>query len=136
MHPESTGDLLMAAARALRRRHSAVLAGWDVTPAQGRALKLVVALDGPRNSVLAERLRIAPRSATEVVDALASRGLVERRPDPSDRRATTVVATDAGRELLTVVERARRWESERFLAGLTADDRRELHRILGALADG
>ena len=36
-----------------------------------------------RPSVLAERLRIAPRSATEVVDALEARGLVERGPDPT-----------------------------------------------------
>ena len=43
-----------------------------------------------RPSVLAERLHIAARSATEVVDALEERGLVERGPDPDDRRATLV----------------------------------------------
>jgi DNA-binding MarR family transcriptional regulator len=41
-----------------------------------------------RLSELSEHLHIAPRSATEVVDALESRGLVRRRPDPDDRRAT------------------------------------------------
>ncbi|MDD0859754.1 MarR family transcriptional regulator [Arthrobacter alpinus] len=35
---------------------------------------------------LAERLRIAPRSATEVVDQLEAKGLVRREADPSDRR--------------------------------------------------
>ena len=49
-----------------------------------------------RLSELSDRLHIAPRSATEVVDALEARGLVERRPDPSDRRATLVELTEHG----------------------------------------
>ena len=49
-----------------------------------------------RPGALAEHLRIAPRSATEVVDDLQERGLVERAPDPADRRATLVRLTEAG----------------------------------------
>ena len=41
---------------------------------------------GIRSSELAALLHLAPRSATEVIDALESKGLVARSPDPTDRR--------------------------------------------------
>jgi DNA-binding MarR family transcriptional regulator len=85
--------------------------------------------------VLAERLHIAARSATEVVDALEARGLVERGPDPDDRRATLVRPTEAARTELAEVDRVRREQSERFLAVLSERDRRTLDRILRILVD-
>ena len=64
---------------------------------------------GPqRLGELAEHLRIVPRSATEVVDALAERGLVERKPDPADRRATLVALTSEGEEVATAIRAARK----------------------------
>ena len=83
-----------------------------------------------RPSALAERLHIAARSATEVVDALEARGLVERGPDPDDRRATLVAPTDAARAELAEVDRVRHEQSERFLAVLSERDRKTLDRIL------
>src|SRR3954453_1449286 len=84
------GDLLLRAARTLRRRFGAVLAPWDLSPRQARALRVVCSGDGVWLSVLADALRIAPRSATEVADGLQERGLVERAPDPRDRRAVVL----------------------------------------------
>ena len=88
-----------------------------------------------RPSALAERLHIAARSATEVVDALEAAGLVERTPDPDDRRATLVRPTDAARGELAEVDRVRRQQSERFLAVLSERDRKSLDRILRILVD-
>jgi len=131
---DGTGDLLMSAARSLRRRHAARLARWDVTPGQARALRLVVGADAPiRLSGLAEQLGIVPRSATEVVDALEARGLVVRRPDPGDRRAIGVVATDEGQRLAVLMEEARAAEADAYLSALPAEDRAELNRILQKL---
>jgi DNA-binding MarR family transcriptional regulator len=132
---ENTGDLLMSAARALRRRFGTALAEWEITPAQSRALRIVCDLDAARLSALAERLHIAPRSATEVVDALEARGLVTRQADPADRRATCVVATTEGLGLRGVLDRTRQQQTEQFLARLSAADRRELGRILALLGD-
>ena len=56
-----------------------------------------------RLSKLSEHLHIAPRSATEVVDALESRGLVRRSPDPDDRRATLVELTEHGLGVLEAI---------------------------------
>src|SRR5215212_4709174 len=93
------GDLLMRAARTLRRRWRDVLAPWDLSPHQARALAVVCTHDGVRLTDLAESLHIAPRSATEVADGLQQRGLVERTPDPGDRRAVILRPTDEGRRL-------------------------------------
>jgi len=130
---ETTAELLMAVARRLRRRFAAALEGYDVTPSQARALRTVVEEPGVRLSALAERLGIAPRSATEVVDALEARGLVAREPDPADRRALRVTATAEGLRLQRLVHEARHRELDGFADDLTARDRAELDRILRLL---
>lgn len=84
---------------------------------------------------LAERLRIAPRSATEVVDQLEAKALVRREADPKDRRATLIVATEAGQQLFADVQEERRGKSSEYFARLNAEDRAELARILGQLHD-
>lgn len=134
-HDDSTADLLMGAARSMRTAFVAALKQADVTPGQARALRMVLETEPTRLSGLAERLMIVPRSATEVVDALEDRGLVERQPDPTDRRATAVVLTPEGRRLVAVIGAARRDAQADFLASLSEDDRSELDRILRLLVD-
>src|SRR4051812_43626654 len=129
------GDLLLRAARTLRRRFGAVLAPWDLSPHQARALRVVCSGDGVRLSVLADALRIAPRSATEVADGLQERGLVERAPDPRDRRAGVLSATAAGRQVQREVDDARTADSAELFARLSPADRAELARLLRTLTD-
>lgn len=126
-----TGELVMALARRVRRATLDALAEWGVTPSQSRALRVVGAAgEGMRMSALAHALHIAPRSATEVADALEDMGWVRRSPDPGDRRATLLALTDAGRTLLAEVDVARRRASEDALAVLSPAQRRTLHDIL------
>jgi DNA-binding MarR family transcriptional regulator len=127
---DSTSDLLLTAARSMRRAFGEAMHQWDITPSQARALRIVGELDSVRLSALAERLRIAARSATEVVDALEERSLVARVPDPDDRRATCVVPTPAGAALREKLEEARRTATEQRLSVLSPEDRAELDRIL------
>lgn len=54
----------------------------------------------PRMSAIAERLILSPGGTTKVIDRLESMGYVTRRPDPTDRRATVVDLTDAGRDAM------------------------------------
>jgi DNA-binding MarR family transcriptional regulator len=60
---------------------------------------------GTRIGALAERARMTNQSMGYLVDALETRGYVERTPDPADRRAALVVITDRGREQITVARR-------------------------------
>jgi DNA-binding MarR family transcriptional regulator len=128
-------ELLMRAARTLRGLWRDALAPWDLTPSQARALRVVAEQDGTRVSDLAEALRIAPRSATEVADGLEARGLVERTPDPRDRRAVILRATTSGQQLRKEVDAARAAGSRELFARLPAADRDALSRILRTLSD-
>lgn len=135
------GELFHAAFRGLRRTWAEQLAPWDITPHQWRALMTLLrhrpdAAPGDiRLKDLAERLRIAPRSATEVVDQLEAKGLVRRDPDPTDRRATLIVSTEAGRQLFADISAGRRDKSTEYFSRLGAEDRAELARILAQLRD-
>jgi DNA-binding MarR family transcriptional regulator len=129
------GDLLMRVARVQRRRFRELLEPWDLSPHHARALMVICAGDGVRLSDLAERLRIAPRSATEVADALQERGLAERTPDPGDRRAVLLRATEEGRRIREEIHAARTADSAELYGRLPAEDQETLARILRALAD-
>lgn len=131
------GDLMHAAFRGLRGRWLTQLAPFDLTPHQYRALNAVARNTddgGMRLKELAEQLRIAPRSATEVVDQLEGKGLVVRGPDPSDRRATLISLTAEGTAMRDGVRRDRAREADEYFSALSAGDRAELARILGLLA--
>src|SRR4051794_19378166 len=128
-------ELLMRAARAQRRRWRDSLAPWDLSPHQARALRVVSDRDGTRISDLAEALHIAPRSATEVADGLEERGLVQRTPDPGDRRAVVLRVTAAGRRVREEADAARAADAQAMFGRLPAGDRVELARLLRSLAD-
>ena len=151
--PAALGELMHTAFRGLRKRWMQQLAPYELTPHQFRALSAVaraasgvngkepgVNAKGPdggqglRLKELAERLHIAPRSATEVIDQLEGKGLVERRPHPTDRRASLLALTGAGERLRETVLADRRREADEFFSVLEPGDRAELARILGELA--
>ncbi len=88
--------------------------------------------DELRLTDLARRLRIAPRSVTEVVDALCEKGLVARRPSPTDRRATIVTLTEGGERLHSDLVERRDGAADLF-APLTADEQDQLRALLRRL---
>lgn len=130
---ETLADAFRSVARQLRETSQETLAPWDITPSQFRALRVLHHHEALRLSDLSERLHIAPRSATEVVDALQERGLVERRADPGDRRATLVQLTEHGTSILDAIRVARGTEAERVFDRLSPADRDQLARILRQL---
>jgi DNA-binding MarR family transcriptional regulator len=132
---ESLSEAFWSVARRLRETSHEALAPWDITPSAFRALRVLGRDGAMRLSELSEHLRIAPRSATEVVDTLESRGLAERRPDPADRRATLVGLTGRGADVLGAIRAARGTEAERVFGRLSATDRAHLARILRKLRD-
>jgi DNA-binding MarR family transcriptional regulator len=133
---ETTGDLLMAAARGLRRRYSEALAPYAITPGQGRALRVVCERGPLRLSALAEALGIVPRSATQVADDLESQGLIRREADPDDRRATVLVVTPEGVRVHRSIAEARAEASDAYVAHLSTSARGRLDDLLRALLGG
>jgi len=132
---EALADAFGAVARQLRERSAETLAPWGITPAHLRALRTLARHGTMRLSELSDRLQIAPRTATDVVDALQASDLVRRRADPGDRRATLVEVTDHGAEILAEIRGARGTEAGRIFGRLSPADRAVLARILGGLRD-
>lgn len=132
---ETLSEGFWSVARQLRETDQQVLAPWDITPAHSRALRILSRHGTMRLSALSDHLHIAPRSTTEVVDALESRGLVRRQPDPDDRRATLVALTEHGTGVLDAIGVARGTEAERIFSRLSQADRAHLTRILRKLRD-
>ncbi|MFF7698674.1 MarR family winged helix-turn-helix transcriptional regulator [Streptomyces lydicus] len=67
----------------------------SLTGAQARVLTLLSVEPLPMRKV-AERLKCEPSNITGIVDRLEARGLVERRPDPADRRVKLAAPTTEG----------------------------------------
>ena len=132
---ESLADAFGAVARQLREKSAETLAPWDITPAHLRALRMLTRHGTMRLSELSDRLEIAPRTATEVVDALQARDLVRRRADPADRRAILVEVTERGTGILAEIRATRGTEAGRIFGRLGPADRAALARILGQLRD-
>ena len=132
---DNLAELFWSVARNLRHRNKDALEPLHVSPSHGRALAVLLRHGPMRPGALAEQLRIAPRSATEVVDDLQERGLVVRAPDPADRRAILLTLTDLGTATGAAIKAARQAAAERFFAGLSEGDRAELARILRELRD-
>lgn len=85
---------------------------------------------------LAALLAVGPSSATQLVDRLINRELVERHTDPGDRRLVWIVATDRAEALTTQFAELRR-EIVRSLAGALTDAELEVFvDLLAKLADG
>lgn len=132
---ESLSEAFWSVARQLRETSQETLAPWDISPSHLRALRVLKRHGTMRLSELSGSLHIAPRSGTEVVDALQARDLVRRRPDPGDRRATLVEVTEHGAGVLDAIRAARGTETERAFGRLSETDRAHLARILRKLRD-
>ncbi len=134
--PVALRDMLMATTRTLRKRWHQRLQPWDLSPHEYRALRIIGGAEQPiRLGVIAQSLRIVPRSATEVVDRLEAHGLAERVPDPADRRAVCVRLTDHGRDTFTELDEARDADADAMFTRLDSDERRDLAHLLAKLLD-
>ncbi|GAB3167396.1 hypothetical protein GCM10027059_28200 [Myceligenerans halotolerans] len=83
---------------------------------------------------IADLLRLDPSQVVALVDDLQRRGLVTREPDPRDRRAKVVAATDEGRRIHTAALAAAGEAERELLAPLGEAERQVLRDLLRRLA--
>jgi DNA-binding MarR family transcriptional regulator len=100
---EGLGFLLADVSRMMRRAFQARLEGTPITYAQARALVYHARQQGIRQVDLADQLEVQPITLARLVDQLAGAGLVERRPDPLDRRAHRLHLTQAATPQLAAI---------------------------------
>ena len=103
-----------------------VAAGFpEVRPAYGSLLVPLFEEDGLRQGELARRARLSKQTLTTMARALERDGLVERRADPGDARATRLYLTPRAQRLRPVAEKAIA-ELERRLPAREREDARRL----------
>jgi MarR family transcriptional regulator for hemolysin len=105
----------------------------DLNLNQASLLAFVVDFGDSTQTALADMVGLGRAATGTMIDHLEARGLLERRPDPADRRVWLVAATDAGRvivEQFYEIDRALRGELRR---GIGRDDRQRLAELLERL---
>lgn len=105
-----------------------------IAPAHLRALQVLEATGPAQVSTLAEATGMLPSTASRLSDRLAAAGLVERAPSPSNRRATLLSLTRAGRDVLIELAGLRVRRLQRVLTAMDAADRDALLRGVRAYA--
>ncbi len=92
------------AVQQVTRRAKALLAPHGITPVQYAVLK-VLATDGPLSGAeIGKRMVLDSASVTGVLDRMEGLGLIERRPDPKDRRAQQVAVSPASLGMLAELD--------------------------------
>ncbi|MBU6532279.1 MarR family winged helix-turn-helix transcriptional regulator [Streptomyces sp. NPDC057245] len=119
---------LATAETAVVREHGMTLWGYTV---------LMAIVDAPTRSqlALAQAVSVDKSKLVLVLDELEAAGLVRRRPDPADRRARIVEATDTGRRVLDAARDDVEAVEDSLLADLDAATRNALRTVLARLAD-
>ncbi len=127
--------LLQVAFEHVHAHFAAAVAELDLAPMQAKALHELNVEPPISMRELAERLKSDPSNVTGLIDRLEARGLVERRPDPSDRRIKGLALTSAGASMRERLF-ARLYSAPRSVADLSERDQRclrdALQRILSA----
>lgn len=91
---------LLGASTFLERALQDLLAAESITPSQLYVLRTLGASAGHALSPKAlQRSFVRPRNLTETVDRLVRAGLVERRPNPEDRRSVLIAPTERGEQV-------------------------------------
>jgi MarR family transcriptional regulator for hemolysin len=118
-------------ARLLRTYADHRAAAFGITRAQWAVMARLDRQEGLKQSELAEMLDLQPITLTRLLDRLGDSGLIERRPDPHDRRANRLFLTPAARPLL---ERLGGLAEELMATALAGIDRPTVKLMLANLS--
>ena len=108
--------------------------GQGLTAAQARVLDLLSHEPMPMRRI-AQQVNCEPSNITGLVDRLEARGLVERRPDPADRRVKLAAPTDEGVRMARGVQ-GNLGFARGAVAGLTGTERDVLRALLAKMLGG
>jgi DNA-binding MarR family transcriptional regulator len=107
-------------------------AGYPQKPSHS-AVFAQISREGSRLTDLARGANMTPQSMGELIDELVELGYVERRPDPTDRRAKLITLTDRGQACIDAA-RTTIQDLEQQIAGVLGDrGHRQLRALLAKL---
>jgi DNA-binding MarR family transcriptional regulator len=117
------------------RRFAERIAAVDLNPPLFRVLNLVAAAEGRSQQAIGAAIEIPPSRMVALVDELEQRGLVERRPDPEDRRVRALFLTAKGKRCLKRGREIAAQHEADLTEGMTAADRKRLIALLQKIVD-
>ena len=126
---------IMDVARLLKTYADQRARQFGISKAQWMVLVRIDRHEGLKQSELAEMLDLQPISLTRVLDRLAENGLIERRPDPNDRRANLLYLMPTARPLLDQLSVLATDMMKTVLEGLDAKTIERTLRDLGLVKD-
>lgn len=132
---DQTGFLVGDVSRLLRRAFDVRARGIGVTRTQWRMLTTLSRNEGVNQGRLAELLDVEPITLCRMVDRLSDAGLVERRPDPADRRAWRIFLSDRSRPILDELRSLGNGLLDQALAGFSPSERDQLAELLERMRD-
>ncbi len=121
---------LMATSRAIRDAYDARFAELNLNLTQASLLVFLQESGPLRQTQLARRLGQGRAATGATVDLLESRGLVERQPDPADRRAWLVTITPLGKHRVEPINEIDRVLRAKLRLDISRGERRQLARLL------
>ncbi|MEG3143797.1 MarR family transcriptional regulator [Sphingomonas sp. RT2P30] len=130
---DSLAFLISDVSRLMRRRFDERARAIGVTRAQWRTLTTLSRHEGINQGGLAELLEVEPITLCRMIDRLAEAGLVERRPDPGDRRAWLIFLTDKARPLIAQLRARTDGMMELALSGVDDAERASVFEIIGRI---
>lgn len=107
----------------------------DLTLRQVQVLSLVRATPDLTGQDLARVLDVTTPTMSGIVERIVTRGWLDRRPDPGDRRRLLLRVTGAGETVLAALEGPTREARSRLLEGLDVDELDDLARLLGRMLE-
>jgi DNA-binding MarR family transcriptional regulator len=117
----------------LQRRVEEMLVPYGLALSQFEALAKVGMNPGVIQQDLVKYLLVTKGNVGALVDRLEEQALIERRPDPEDRRANRLCLTDAGTAMVTEIFEKHRVLVREMLSPLGSQDRQTLRMLLKQL---
>jgi len=111
------------------------LAALQLSPPDVGILRLLRVAPGISQQELSARLQIHPSRLVAILDNLEKRTLVERKPNPQDRRLYSLHLTKDGGEILEQIGKVAREHQDALLSTLNGDERAKLTELLHRIAD-
>ena len=127
---DNIGTMLAQVSRLMRRSFDERARSIGVTRPQWQVLTLLKQYEGINQGGLADILEVEPITLGRMIDRLQDSELVERRPDPADRRAWRLHLTARGRALLETLRPHAEITFAEALDGIDAADQDRLMAML------
>jgi DNA-binding MarR family transcriptional regulator len=133
--PSTLAFLLSQVGIHAARQFSERIGEVDLHPPLFRVLNLVDAAEGRSQQAIGEAIEVPPSRMVALVDELEQRGLVERRPNPEDRRMRALYLTSKGRKTLARGREIAAAHERELTRGMPAADRKRLTQLLQKIVD-